>query len=241
MLSPEDLKSAIQSDKLTRADRVIFVLSSLAQPASLDAIRIRAVMVGFPMDKWNITDILNKSKYAIRVPAGYEVSEKGFGRLEALGVTRLPAAAAKVAQDLRKHLANINDDTTHAFVEEAIRCHEASLYRSAIVMSWLAAVGVLQNMVITKHLTAFNAESKKVDVKWKTAATTNDLGRRKEADFLDRIVAIGVIGKNVKTELVKGLNLRNGCGHPNSLKVSTNQVAAHIELLLLNVFDVFAV
>jgi hypothetical protein len=31
-------------------------------------------------------------------------------------------------------MANIKDDTTRAFVEEAIRCHEVALYRSAIVM-----------------------------------------------------------------------------------------------------------
>ncbi len=198
-------------------------------------------MVGFPMGKWNITDVLTKSKYAIRVPMGYEVSKKGFARLEALGITNIPASAAKVAKDFRQHLATIKDDTTRAFVEEAIKCHEAALYRSAIVMSWLAAAGVLQNVVATKHLAAFNVEAKKVDAKWKTASTTDDLGRMKEADFLDRIAAIGIIGKNVKTELVKGLNLRNGCGHPNSLRVSTNQVSAHIELLLLNVFDVFSV
>ncbi len=198
-------------------------------------------MVGLSMARWNITDILTKSKYAIRLPTGYEVSEKGFERLEKLGVTKIPAGAAKIAQDLRKHLATIKDDTTRAFVEEAIRCHEAALYRSAIVMSWLAAVGVLQNVVVTNRLAAFNAEAKRIDAKWKDAATTDDLGRMKEVDFLDRIAAVGIIGKNVKMELVKGLNLRNGCGHPNSLKVSTNQVAAHIEFLLLNVFDTFPV
>uniref|UniRef100_UPI001C09C1CE hypothetical protein n=1 Tax=Acinetobacter baumannii TaxID=470 RepID=UPI001C09C1CE len=64
--------------------------------------------------------------------------------------------------------------------------------------------------------------------------------RMKEAEFLDRIAAIGMIGKNVKAQLLAGLNLRNGCGHPNSLKVGANAVAAHIEMLLLNVFDKFA-
>ena len=71
---------------------------------------------------------------SIRLPDGHEVSEKGHARLEQLGVSKLPAAAAKIAQDLRKHIANIKDDTTRAFVEEAIRCHEVALYRSAIVM-----------------------------------------------------------------------------------------------------------
>jgi hypothetical protein len=61
-----------------------------------------------------------------------------------------------------------------------------------------------------------------------------------ESDFLDRLVPIGVIGKNVKDELAKALKLRNGCGHPNSLKVGPNMVANHLETLLLNVFEQFA-
>ncbi len=68
----------------------------------------------------------------------------------------------------------------------------------------------------------------------------DDLGRMKESDFLERIATIGMVGRNVKTQLVVGLNLRNGCGHPNSLKVGANTVAAHIEMLLLNVFDKFS-
>ncbi len=61
-----------------------------------------------------------------------------------------------------------------------------------------------------------------------------------EADFLDRLVPIGVIGKNVKDELVKALKLRNGCGHPNSLKIGQNMVASHLEILLMNVFEPFS-
>ena len=242
MLSLDDLKLALQKDGLSRADKVLLVIASLDQPAKTPAIMARALDAGCPMKTWNIADILAKAKgTTLRMPGGYEVSERGFAHLEELGMSKLPPAAAKVAQDLRKHMTAIKDDTTRAFVEEAIKCHEAALYRSAIVMCWMAAVGVLHNEVVANHLAAFNAEAKRVEGKWKTATTTDDLGRMKEADFLDRIAAIGVIGKNVKTELVKGLNLRNGCGHPNSLKVSTNQVAAHIELLLLNVFDVFSV
>jgi hypothetical protein len=43
----------------------------------------------------------------------------------------------------------------------------------------------------------------------------------------------------VKNELKECLDRRNGCGHPNSLKIGANTVAHHIEILLLNVFKVF--
>lgn len=241
MLSPDGLKLALQRDGLSRADKVLLVVASLGKPAKNPAIVARAHEAGCNMKSWNIANVLKRAKETtLRMPDGYEVSEKGYARLEELGVSKLPAAAAKVAQDLRKHLASIKDDTTRAFVAEAIQCHEAALYRSAIVMSWLAAVGVLYNEVVTNHLAAFNTEAKKIDGKWKITATADDLGRMKEADFLDRIAAVGMVGKNVKAQLVAGLNLRNGCGHPNSLKVGANAVAAHIEMLLLNVFDKFA-
>jgi hypothetical protein len=241
LLSPDDLKLALQQDNLSRADRVLLTIVSLDQPVKGPAIMARAREAGCNMSKWNLASILAKAKgITIRLPDGHEVSEKGHARLEQLGVSKLPAAAAKIAQDLRKHMANIKDDTTRAFVEEAIKCHEAALYRSAIVMSWIAAAAVLQQEVVAKHLAAFNAEVVRIDKKWKPATTTDDIGKMREAEFLDRLVGIKVIGKNVKTQLGNALDLRNGCGHPNSLKVGANAVAAHIEMLLLNVFDKFS-
>jgi hypothetical protein len=76
--------------------------------------------------------------------------------------------------------------------------------------------------------------------KWREARTADDLGLMKEKDFLDRLAAISMIGKNVKEELQKCLDLRNACGHPNSLKLGPNAVAHHLEILILNVFEKFA-
>lgn len=104
----------------------------------------------------------------------------------------------------------------------------------------LAAVDVLYSEVVAHHLASFNAEAVKVNSKWKPAVNEDGLSRMGEADFLDRLAAIGVLGKNAKEELAKALKLRNGCGHPNSLKVGPNMVASHLETLILNVFEVFA-
>jgi hypothetical protein len=107
-------------------------------------------------------------------------------------------------------------------------------------MSWLAAVHVLKKEVHRNHLAAFNAEASRVDPKWKRARTLDDIGLMKEADFLNRIAAISVIGKNVKDELQQCLKRRNGCGHPSSLMVGQAMVTSHIETLLLNVLQRFA-
>ena len=134
---------------------------------------------------------------------------------------------------------NIKDVDTHSFVEESIKCYEAELYRSAIVMSWVGAVAVLHNYIHSKHLKAFNEEAKRVDSKWKDANTTDDLAKMKESDFLDRITTLSVIGKNIKKELKNCLERRNSCSHPSSLQVRANTAAHHIEVLLFNVFKNF--
>jgi hypothetical protein len=62
----------------------------------------------------------------------------------------------------------------------------------------------------------------------------------KEHDFLDVLESISVLGKNVKQELQKCLQLRNGCGHPNTLQIADHKVSAHVEDLILNVFAKFS-
>jgi hypothetical protein len=106
-------------------------------------------------------------------------------------------------------------------------------------MSWIAAVDVLYQKVHAKHLSAFNKEASRIDPKWKPALSVDDFGKMKEGEFLDRLVAISMIGKNVKNELKQCLDRRNGCGHPNSLKIGPATVAHHLEILLLNVFHPF--
>jgi hypothetical protein len=98
---------------------------------------------------------------------------------------------------------------------------------------------VLHHHVHQNHLAAFNAEAKRVNVKWKPANSQDDIGKRGESDFLNRIEALSIMGKNVKAQLKGCLDLRNGCGRPNSLNVSVRKSAAHMETLLLNVFQKF--
>ncbi|PVE55865.1 hypothetical protein DC429_11085 [Arthrobacter sp. TPD3018] len=242
MLSEGDLKQWLHKD-FGQLDRLLLILATFDSPIKLDGLRERAARAGLKLTKsWNLSAVLGRSKgLAIRVPDGWEITNAGKNHLRSLGVSNLSPSAVQVASDLRAHLEKIQNETTRAFVDEAIRCHEGELYRSAIVMSWLAAVDVLQRTVVSKHLPAFNASAKTLDSKWKDAFNEDGLGKMGEERFLERCAAIGMLGKNQKDELLKGLKLRNGCGHPNSLKIGPNAVANHIEILLLNVFEPFAV
>ena len=240
MLKSNELKVWLHKD-LGKLEKVLLVLATQNEPVAVAKINEIAEAAGFrAMRKWNVSATLSASKGRAIRTTGWELTEAGKLHLRDLGVSTISPAAMQVAVDLRNYLSDITEEQTRVFVEEAIKCHEAELYRSAIVMSWLGAVDVLQRHTHQNYLAAFNAEAKRVNGKWKPAKSQDDIGKMSESDFLDRIEAISIIGKNAKAQLKGCLDLRNGCGHPNSLKVSVNKSAAHIETLLLNVFQKLA-
>lgn len=240
MINDSDLKILLQRD-ISNSDKLLATIASFNKPIGFSEIRAKAKSLGCNMDRWNLSTLISRNKgQTLNVPGGHEVSEKGKIRLAELGSSNLTKAAAEVASSLRLHLNNIQNVEHRKFIEECVLCYENGLYRSSVVMGWLAAIDILHHEVIINHLDRFNAEAQRVDGRWKKAITADDLGRMKESDFLDRLASISVIGKNVKEELQKALILRNAAGHPNSLRVSSNQAAAHLELLILNVFEKFS-
>ena len=241
LLTPDDLKRWLHQG-VGRQDKLLLVwLGSFDAPCQIHDIKLRAREAGLQIPpKWNLSSLLARSGgLAIRTPRGWELADSGKQRLRTLGVAKISAAAVQVATDLRLLLGSIHDAETRAFAEEAIRCYEGQCYRSAVVMSWLAAVDIMRKVVHDKHLAEFNIEASRVNAAWKNAKTPDDLGNMKEAEFLDRLASLSMIGKNVKDQLQHCLRTRNGCGHPNSLKIGPNAAAHHLEILLQNVFQRF--
>jgi hypothetical protein len=235
-----DIKDWV-SRSITRADKLLITLAAIGEPCPVKTIKDLAIASGLREAKsWNISQILSRSKnLADNTASGWEITNAGKIHLSTLGFSKASEATVKVTIDLRIIHARIQDGETRDFVEEAIKAFELELYRSAVVMSWLAAVDVLRKEVIRQHLADFNKEAFRANNKWKPAKTADDLSSMKEGEFLDRLAAISLLGKNVKEELKKRLDLRNACGHPNSYVIGRNAVAHHIEMLLLNVFTKF--
>lgn len=242
MIAEDSLKNILHKPDFSRADKLLIVLASndfcpkkvreimsLAKGAGINGIR-----------KWNISDILNKTKgKAINTSPGWELTTDGKKYVSSLGISDigpLPGLQAK----LRGALQGINDADTANFVEEAISCLEGKRYRAAVVLSWVGAISLLYNHVLQNHLPNFNKAASNLHNKWKDAKNADDLSRMKEHEFLGVLASISVIGKNLKDELEQCLKLRNACGHPNSLKFGENKVAAHLEVLLMNVFSKYA-
>ena len=242
MLTVDDLKSLLHRKGLTRADQLL-MLVACDPPGPRKPMQLREIAVQAGLrttHKWNISDILaRETGKVVNTPHGWELTPAGEQYLVQLGVVKQVGAAASVAVDLRKELAPLAGTHIYGFVEEAIVCLESRLFRAAVVLSWVGALAILYDYVVTNKLTAFNAEATRLDPKWKAAKNVDGLANMKEHTFLDILQTIGVLGKNVKQELQKALSLRNGCGHPNTLKIGQQMVAAHVESLILNVYRVF--
>lgn len=236
----QTLKQAVHRQELSNRDRLLCCLFSLKKPSSVSEIKGLARTVGLTKARtWNVSQYLGTATgMAIRTPEGWELTPDGekYAR-SVLGQTPENMATSASVAALRLHIAKISDVTTKEFLEEAAKCIEYGCYRAAVVLSWAGAVALLHDTIVGKHLASFNAETMNRDSKRKPAKTTDDLGRLKESELLNILAAISVIGKNTKQELEGCLALRNGCGHPNTMKLGEARVAAHVETLVLNVFS----
>jgi len=239
---PVDTMKDLLSQKLLAKDKALICLASdPLGPRTIAEVSGLGYQSGWrQIKKKNLSSIYSRNpNYVVRLTNGWELTSEGKRYVAQLAGPLLESPVTVVASALRGHLSKISCADTQAFVEEAIYCFETRQHRAAVVLSWVGAISTLQNYVIANKLSQFNAEAIKRNPKWKFAKNVDDIGLMKEDTFLDILQTISVLGKNVKQELKKGLILRNGCGHPNSLKLAEHKVSAHIEDLVLNVFSVY--
>lgn len=243
MLTLEQLKQAVHRQKLTKTDTALLCVAGKGgKDVPTTAVRTIAINVGIrAATSTNYgAHLASAEDKVFKTPNGWELTEAGRKHVAALAAKELASSpAATQALSLRALIPTIKNADARDFIVEAVVCAEQSLHRAAVVLSWAGAIAVLHDHVVAKHLASFNAEATKRDAKWKAAKTSDDLGKMKEAVFLEVAAAISVIGKNVKQELELCLKLRNGCGHPNSLKIGPNKIASHLETLIQNVFAKF--
>jgi hypothetical protein len=243
LLTLEQLKQAVHRKNVTKTDvALLCVAAAGAKEASTVTVRKLAIEAGVKGAKTiNFSAHLNAAEDKVfKGPKGWELTDIGRKYVAGLAAQEMAASpAATEAQSLRALLPKLKNDNAREFLTEAIVCAEQSLFRAAVVLSWVGAMALLHDYAVSKHLANFNAEALKRNPKWKPAKSTDDLGKMNEAAFLEIAATISMIGKNVKNELDTCLKLRNSCGHPNSLKIGPNKVAAHLETLTLNVYAAF--
>lgn len=171
-------------------------------------------------------------RFRLTSQAVSEIDEEFRGALE-----DQPEAAIGFIATLESKLGQLSDKYVRSFVQEAIDCLKRGHRRAAVVLSWIGAVAVLQHHVAAKCMAEFNADARSNGLLKRDARSTSDFSRVKEADFLDSAERIGILSNAVKKELKICLDRRNNCGHPNDYVVTETAVAAHIESLIVHVFE----
>jgi hypothetical protein len=244
VLTVEQLKQAVHRQQLTKTDMALLCVAAAgAEAVRTVQVRKLAMECGVKAaakTNWG-AHLASAEDKVFKTVQGWELTKSGRVHVASLAAHELSTSpAAAQAQSLRALLPQIKDKDARTFLMEAIVCAEQSLFRAAVVLSWVGAMALLHDQTVGAHLSGFNAEAAKRDPKWKAAKTRDDLGRMKEASFLEIAASISLIGKNVKQELEACLKLRNSCGHPTSLRIGPNKVAAHLEVLALNVYAAFS-
>lgn len=238
MLNKIALKEIMADPEVEKKDKVLACLAYEAlEPKQVKAVKEIASSVGLKGTKsMNFSSILSRhTGKTIRSLEGWELTADGRAYVKQLG----GGPTVQLSSSLRALASKISSKNTKAFVEEAIECFEAHHYRAAVVLAWVGAVAVLYDHVFNNCLAEFNSAASKKDPKWKSAKTKDDLARMKEANFLVVCESASIIDKSVKQELEGCLTFRNGCGHPNSLRIGENRVSGHIETLVFNVYSSF--
>jgi hypothetical protein len=243
LFDSSELKRLLPRDDISRKIKTLAILSvDEAKPKTVSEIKAIAEKHGLrEIKKWNVSQVLSSTLgMAVHLPDGWEITDIGIKFLEEQGLVSVSPTRQHQA-DLRKAAEIISSKSTLAFIEECIMALETNLLRSAVTLSWVGAISILYDNVLSNHLIDFNSELQKRNPKHKQIKSSDDLATIKEYDFLQIICAISIIGKNVKQELEQCLQLRNSCAHPNSLNIGERKVSAHLEILILNIYQKFLI
>lgn len=242
VVNSEQLRDLLHTARLPRRDTLALILATRnGQPtATTEILKIGRDNGVRDISSWNVSQYLSGNRsHFVKLPNGWTLGPKGKEEVALLSSKLNGSPLVAINQTLRALLPKLPTDS-RSFIAEAVACYEAKCYRAAVVLSWVGAMAILHDHVIKKHLAAFNAEALARDPDWKAAKIADDLGSMKEERFLDILVKISVLGKNVKEHLKNHcLALRNASGHPNSLEPGESMVAAHLESLINHVFTKF--
>lgn len=237
MINADRLFHVVNDETLDRLTKTLAVIAFLGGVARTTAIEASLTANGVRKIKnWNVSQILRRANTVAGLTSdGWKLTSDGVATLRNK-VVLSGDNLSKAAGSLRAHVEALPQGPLRDFVQEAIRCVEERLWRSAIVMSWLGAIRHLQDLVFAGHLRDFNAALQKRWPKSKAVTTVDGFSSIQEADFLLISEDIGFLDKSAKKLLGQRLDYRNAAGHPNSIKFDEEQVAAHVTFLINNAY-----
>lgn len=248
MYKSEALKNLVYKDGLSQKEIILIALGcNGGNPKS--ASDIKNLLTGEAglkaARKYPVSTYLNRKPiWAIDNGGNWELTDDGVNKLKEMKLHTKSGLAVRADDNLSEAIEDISDEHTKAFVDEALQCYRNEFYRAATLLSWVGAMHCMFVFVHKNKLSDFNVAAKaRFDnppkVKWKDIKTVEGFANIKESNFLQVMADLQLIGSSVKKKLDKQLDLRNGCGHPNGMVVGEHEVAAHLEILIGNIFKKF--
>ena len=150
---------------------------------------------------WNISQILKKAyPKAIKKEKGWTLTVQGENYLSSKNYIK-PIKLLNHQNTIKDLIENIQNEDTKNFLIESKNAIEYGLHRSAVVLTWIGAISLMQENVIKNNLNDFNHELIRRFPKAKKIKAKDDFSLIKEYDFLQICNRISLIGKNVKQEL----------------------------------------
>ena len=146
-----DLKNLLGNEELSRKEKVLLILLSKEHEMQVREIKENAIKNGLLESRnWNFSQILSDLKgKATKLPNGWLITNQGKNAIIDLGVVEA-SPTKSVKPTLRKYASKISNPQVSEFAEEAISALEVGLLRSAVVLSWVGAVSILQHEVVDK-------------------------------------------------------------------------------------------
>jgi len=144
----------------------------------------------------------------------------------------------QTTEQLSRLLPLIQSDIQRAFLEDAVKCFNAALYRPAIIMTWLLTMDTLYDHLLNNYRDVFNQQleinHKKIKIKSK-----DDFESYKENDVIGFMKAINMLSKEQAKLLTAKLDSRNSAAHPNGTSFKEAKVATFIEELIEDIISKF--
>jgi hypothetical protein len=211
-----------------------------AQSATVQAIMRCFVDCDLPVPK-RLRQFLSEgiskaqSRY-IKTSDGYRLHKHNAEKIsQSLGERQVEI---QVSAELRKLESSLPEGHARTFLTEAIDCFEAGASRAAIIMTWVLAMNLLNNYIVSSKLAEFNAALTLAPAgKVKFVTTYDELNDLKESKIIELAKSANIISKDVWKVMDQALDTRNSCAHPAELVVKKSKAIAIIEDLFENVIS----
>lgn len=244
------------SDELSRRDlnnqtKLLFCLKALNSESSTAKIRNFAIEMGLrSAAKWNCSTLLGNLEkrsliskhdkvWQIRSDGEEELSK--CIKISKLDIAGMSKAVNAAVLSVENQMSKVSDAKHNSFLNEVVVALNAEAFRAATIMMWIGSLHHLQDYTINN----FSKEVRTASVARLSTVKKQHKGITKLSDFeeinenvqLQIFHDAGVIGKTLKNQLIERLNLRNACGHPNSVSITEGVASMHVEFLAANIFS----